>query len=109
MLTETCLSHKNYGVKATFSIHITSVNVAEIGDWAAPFPFLLLFLISPGFLVLLSLTDNNVFMALFSLQWNSGNNGMSLITLPLSILEVETPAGLQGSCFFLHCLSFIIN
>lgn len=68
MLTETCLPHKNYVVKATFIIRTISVNVAEIGDWTAPFPFLLLSLISPGFSVLLSLTDNNVFMALFSLQ-----------------------------------------
>lgn len=34
---------------------------------------------------------------------------MSLIVLPLSILEVETATGLRGLCFFLHRSSFIIN
>lgn len=53
--------------------------------------------------------DDTGFIALFSLLWNSEKNGMSLILLPVSILEVESPAGLGGLCFFLHHLSFTIN
>lgn len=33
----------------------------------------------------------------------------ALIVLPPSILKIETPAGLEELCFFLHCWSFIID
>lgn len=59
--------------------------------------------------MLLRATDDIGFIALFPLHTNSEKNSMSLVMLPLSILEVESPAGLEGLCFFLHRLSFIIN
>lgn len=96
-------------MKAIFITPTISIIVAEIRDWSALFPFLVLPFIFHGFSVLLRATDDIGFVALFSLHSNSEKNGMSLVMLPLSILEVESPAGLGGLCFFLCRLSFIIN
>lgn len=108
-LTETCFSHLNCAVKVILIIHTPSVIVAEMGDWSALFPFLVLSFIFHGFSVLPIATDDIGFIALFSLHWNSEKNGRNLFMLPWSILEVESPTGLGGLCFFLYCLSFIIN
>lgn len=67
-LTETCFSHLNCAVKVIFIIHTPSVIVAEMGDWSALFPFLVLSFIFHGFSVLPIATDDIGFIALFSLH-----------------------------------------
>lgn len=91
-------------VKAIFITHTISIIVAETGDGAAQFSFLVLSFIFHGFSVLLRTTADIGFMALFSLHWNSEKSSVSLIILPLSILEVESPAALGG----LYCTAYIL-
>ena len=87
-------------MKATFTVHTISVNVAETGDWTAPFSFQLLSFIFLGFSVLLSLTENVVFFALFSLHRNSKNNDVSLDHAPTKRIESGNSHWLRGIVSF---------
>lgn len=91
-------------VKAIFITHTISISVAETGDGGAWFSFLVLSFIFHGFSVLLRATADIGFIALFSLHWNS-ENSVSLIMLPLSILEVESPAAFGG----LYCTACVLS
>lgn len=92
-------------VKAIFITHTISISVAETGDGGAWFSFLVLSFIFHGFSVLLRATADIGFIALFSLHWNLEKNSVSLIMLPLSILEVESPAALGG----LYCTACVLS
>lgn len=105
-LTETCFSHQNCTVKATSIVHTISVNVAETGDRTAPFSFELLSFIFLGFSVLISLTENVVFFALFSLHRNSKNNGMSLDRAPTKHIENRNSRWLRRIMFLFALLKF---
>lgn len=90
-------------VKAILITHTISIIVADTGDGGAQFSFLVLSFIFHGFSVLLRATADIGFIALFSLHWNS-KSSMSLIMLPLSILEVESPTASGG----LYCTAYIL-
>lgn len=93
-------------VKAIFITHTMSIN--ETGDVGAQFSSLVLSFIFHGFSVLLRATADIGFPALFSLHWNSEKNTVSLIMLPLSILEVESPAAL-GVLYCTACVLLLIK